>query len=225
MRRGRFITLEGGEGAGKSTQARRLATALRGHGLEVIETREPGGAPGAEHLRAALFEDPAGDRWDAVSEALILAAARRNHIRHTIRPALERGAWVVCDRFADSTTAYQGYGHGVSLETLEMLYDLAAGPFTPDLTLILDVPARFGLSRAAARGVVNRFEGLDLGFHERVHLGFHEIAAIDPERCALIDAMGDEDTVAARVMATMDARMAQWTADADVVDGAAPVDG
>jgi dTMP kinase len=159
------------------------------------------------------------DRWDPVSEALILAAARRSHLRETIRPALERGAWVVCDRFADSTTAYQGHGHGVASDTLETLYDIAAGPFGPDLTLILDVPAKTGLARAAARGVVNRFEGLDRGFHERVHLGFHDIAAREPERCVLIDALADEDTVFDRVRTAVEARMAEWAADAEAVEG------
>jgi len=218
MIRGRFITLEGGEGAGKSTQARRLAATLRDRGLEVIETREPGGSEGAERLRSVLL-DGAADCWDPVSEALIFAAARRNHLQHTIRPALDRGAWVICDRFADSTTAYQGYGHGVSLETLETLYDVTAGPFGPDLTLILDVPPTTGLSRAALRGVVNRFEGLDRAFHHRVHLGFHDIAVREFERCILIDAMGAEDTVAARVQAAVEARMADWAADADAVGG------
>lgn len=218
MTRGRFITLEGGEGAGKSTQAVRLADALRARGLEVVETREPGGSEGAEALRAVLL-DGDKDRWDPVCEALILAAARRSHLRATIRPALERGAWVVCDRFADSTIAYQGYGHGVAFDTLEMLYDIAAGPFGPDLTLILDVPAKTGLARAASRGVVNRFEGLDRGFHERVHLGFHDIAQRESERCRLIDALADTETVAARVLAAIENRMAEWAADAEVVEG------
>ncbi|KAA5607249.1 dTMP kinase [Roseospira marina] len=222
MTRGRFITLEGGEGAGKSTQAKRLAETLRRRGLEVIETREPGGADGAERLRDVLLDAPK-EWWDPVGEALLLAAARRNHLQHTIRPALDRGAWVICDRFADSTMAYQGHGHGVPEGTLETLYDVAAGPFGPDLTLILDVPAETGLARAASRGTVNRFEALDRAFHLRVHLGFHDIAAREPERCMLIDALADQDTVASRVLAAVDARIAEWAADADAVDGSQPV--
>ncbi len=208
---GRFITLEGGEGAGKSTQLRRLAGWLRESGLEVVETREPGGSPGAEEIRALLVTGATG-RWDAVTETLLHFAARRDHLTKTVRPALERGAWVVSDRFADSTMAYQGYGQGLGRETVAALYDLVVGDFRPDLTLVLDLPVAEGLARANARngaaaGDENRYEQMDLGFHERLRQGFHDIVAREPERCLLIDAAGDEDAVAARVQAAVRERL------------------
>lgn len=135
--RGRFITLEGGEGAGKSTQVRLLADALRRAGHDVVVTREPGGTPGAEQIRALLVQGDTG-RWDAVTEALLLFAARRDHLVKTIWPALDRGDWVVSDRFSDSTLAYQGYAHGMGTELIERLYALTVGEFQPDLTIMLD---------------------------------------------------------------------------------------
>jgi dTMP kinase len=193
--RGRFITLEGGEGAGKSTQIGLLAAFLRGQGKEVVTSREPGGSPGAEMIRKLLVEGPA-DAWDGPTEALLMFAARRDHLVRTVWPALEQGAWVICDRFADSTRAYQGHGHGFPLDRIESLYKVAVGDFAPDLTLILDLPVDVGLARAAARrGVETRFEGLGRSFHERVRAGFHAIASAEPKRCALIDASGDVDAV------------------------------
>lgn len=193
--RGRFITLEGGEGAGKSTQIGLLAAYLRGQGREVVTSREPGGSPGAEMIRKLLVEG-ATDAWDGATEALLMFAARRDHLVRTVWPAIERGAWVISDRFADSTRAYQGHGHGFAMKRIEQLYKVAVGDFAPDLTLILDLPVEIGLSRAAARrGVETRFEGLGAGFHERVRAGFRSIAAAEPKRCALIDATGDVDTV------------------------------
>lgn len=193
--RGRFITLEGGEGAGKSTQIGLLAAFLRGQGRQVVTSREPGGSPGAEMIRKLLVEGPA-DAWDGPTEALLMFAARRDHLVRTVWPALERGAWVICDRFADSTRAYQGHGHGFPLDRIESLYRVAVGDFAPDLTLILDLPVDVGLARAAGRrGVETRFEGLGQGFHERVRAGFRTIAAAEPRRCALIDASGDVDAV------------------------------
>lgn len=212
MMRGRFITLEGGEGTGKSTQAARLATVLRNRGLEVIETREPGGSPGAERLRAVLLDGPT-DGWDPIAEALIISAARRSHLQETIKPALARGAWVVCDRFADSTMAYQGFGHGVDAGALETLYDLVAGPFLPDLTLILDLDPDTALARAEARGGANRFERLGPTFHHRVNLGFLDIASRESERCALVSAQGTIDDVTGRLQAVLEARMADWAAN------------
>lgn len=208
---GRFITLEGGEGAGKSTQQRRLAAWLRESGLVVVETREPGGSPGAEEIRALLVTGATG-RWDAVTETLLHFAARRDHLTKTVRPALERGAWVVCDRFADSTMAYQGYGQGLGRETVAAFYELVVGDFRPDLTLVLDLPVAEGLARANARngaaaGDENRYEKMDLGFHERLRQGFHDIVAREPERCLLVDAAGDEDAVAARVRAAVRERL------------------
>ena len=193
--RGRFITLEGGEGAGKSTQIGLLAAFLRGQGREVVTSREPGGSPGAEMIRKLLVEGPA-DAWDGLTEALLMFAARRDHLVRTVWPAIERGAWVISDRFADSTRAYQGHGHGLPMERIEALYKVAVGAFAPDLTVILDLPVEIGLARAAARrGAETRFEDLGPGFHERVRSGFRAIAAAEPKRCALIDAVGDVDAV------------------------------
>ena len=196
---GRFITLEGGEGAGKSTQIARLADWLRTRGREIVATREPGGAPGAEMIRKLLVEGPA-ERWDGTTEALLHFAARRDHLRMTIWPALKRGAWVISDRFADSTRAYQGFGHGLPSATLERLYDVAVGSFRPDLTLILDLPVETGLARASARrGAETRYESLPRDFHERVKAGFLAIAHREPERCAVIDASRDVDAVATAI--------------------------
>jgi dTMP kinase len=196
---GRFITLEGGEGAGKSTQIARLKAWLEGRGKTVVATREPGGSPGAEMIRKLLVEGPA-ERWDGVTEALLHFAARRDHLRTTVWPALKRGAWVISDRFADSTRAYQGYGHGLDLAMLERLYDVAVGDFRPDLTLVLDLPIEVGLARAAARrGAETRYESLPIAFHQRVKTGFLEIAKREAKRCVVIDAGQDIDTLAATI--------------------------
>ncbi len=191
---GRFITVEGGDGAGKSTQVRRLAEALRAAGREVVTTREPGGAPGAEEIRA-LVVTGAPDRWDAVTEALLMSAARRSHVAATIRPALARGAVVISDRFFDSTTAYQGHAGGVPLDLLEQLRRIAVGDLTPDLTLILDLPVEAGLARSRDRGGAARFEAKGVDFHERLRRGYLAIAAAEPERCRVIDAGGDAESV------------------------------
>ncbi len=204
---GRFITLEGGEGTGKSTQIARLKARLEGRGRKVLTTREPGGSPGAEMIRKLLVEGPA-ERWDGPTEALLLFAARRDHLRSTVWPALGQGLWVISDRFADSTTAYQGFGHGMDRAMLERLYDLAVGQFRPDLTLILDLPAEAGLARAAARrGSEMRFESLGRNFHERVRAGFLEIAKLAPERCVVVDASGTVDEVAASIGRVVDERL------------------
>lgn len=196
---GRFITLEGGEGAGKSTQVVRLKEWLKKRGHESVATREPGGAPGAEMVRKLLVEGPT-ERWDGITEALLHFAARRDHLRSTVWPALKRGAWVISDRFADSTMAYQGYGHGADRTMLGALYDMAVGDFCPDLTLILDLPVETGLARAAARrDSETRYESLPIAFHERVRAGFLDIAAADPERCVVIDASKDIETIAAAI--------------------------
>ena len=196
---GRFITLEGGEGAGKSTQIARLADWLSARGREVVATREPGGSPGAEMIRKLLVEGPA-ERWDGPTEALLHYAARRDHLRLTVWPALKRGAWVISDRFADSTRAYQGYVHGLDLTMLARLHEIAIDGFRPDLTLILDLPIETGLARAAARrSAETRYESLPRDFHERVHDGFAEIAKSEPERCAVIDASRDIEAVAAAI--------------------------
>lgn len=197
---GSFITLEGGEGGGKSTQARRLAEFLTARGHEVILTREPGGAPGAEAIRKLLVEG-AGNRWDGITEALLHTAARRDHLTKTVWPAMSTGKTVICDRFSDSTIAYQGYGHGLELSSLRALQKVALGDFKPDLTLILDLPARVGLARAEGRGgTETRYESMALEFHERLRAGFLEIAAGDPVRCKVIDAGNDIETVHAAIV-------------------------
>lgn len=201
--RGRFITLEGGEGAGKSTQCQRLAAALKAVGKNVLTTREPGGSPGAEAIRRLLVEGDTG-RWDGVTELLLHYAARRDHLEKTVLPALERGAWVISDRFADSTMAYQGYGFALGRGAVETVHRVAVGGFVPDLTLILDLPVDAGLKRAGKRdgdddgtgGGSNRYERMDRGFHERLRKGFLDIAGREPERCAVIDAARDTDSVA-----------------------------
>jgi dTMP kinase len=176
-------------------------------GIAATQTREPGGSEGAEAIRRLLL-DGATERWDAVDEALLLYAARRDHLVRLIQPALDRGVWVVCDRFADSTLAYQGYGRGLPLADLLALHRFALGDFAPDLTLILDLPVAEGLARAARRsGNADRFERLDAAFHERLHQGFRRIAADNPERCRLIDASGDRDSVHRDVLASVAARL------------------
>ena len=185
---GRFIAFEGGEGAGKSTQVKALVAYLRGLGLEVVQTREPGGSPGAEALRDLLVRGEA-TRWSAISEALMMYAARADHLEKVIRPALARGAWVVCDRFADSSRAYQGAGGGVSPAFIEQIDMAVVGDSQPDLVLIMDMPVEAGLKRAHARGDnENRFESKGLPFHERLRQGFLNRAATVPERYRVIDA-------------------------------------
>jgi dTMP kinase len=195
----RFITLEGGEGAGKTTQGRRLAAALRAGGVDVVETREPGGSPGAEEIRRLLTTGEP-DRWSPMAETLLHFAARSDHIRRTIRPALNSGRWVYCDRFADSTMAYQGYGHGIDRGFIARLAGAVLGDLRPDLTLVFDLPVEQGLARAAGRtSHEDRYEKMDRKFHETLRRGFLDIAAKDPQRCVVIDAGGDEPTTWQRV--------------------------
>jgi len=212
---GKFITLEGGEGAGKSTQAPRLAAHLERAGHTVCITREPGGAPGAEAIRELLVTGDPG-RWDAAAETLLHYAARRSHLTDTIRPALARGEWVVCDRFADSTLAYQGYVGGVDKGLISEIHARVVGDLTPDLTLILDLPPETGLARAQARSQVrsqargeaeDRYERMGLKFHRRLRAAFLEIAANEPERCMVVDAEGDMETVAARIKSAVEDRL------------------
>lgn len=204
---GRFITFEGGEGTGKSTQVARLVERLRARDLEVVQTREPGGSPGAEEIRNLALNGDAG-RWSAATETLLMYAARSDHLERTIRPALEAGRWVVCDRFADSSRAYQGAGGGTPAEFIETLDAAIVGPTQPDLTLVFDLPVEVGLERAFGRGLFEtRFESKGLEFHERLRRGFLAIAAAHPERCVVIDADGDQDAVEARVWAVVEARL------------------
>jgi dTMP kinase len=205
--RGRFITFEGGEGAGKSTQVRRLAQRLESASIEAAATREPGGSPGAEAIRALLVTG-AADRWSAATETLLMYAARSDHIERTIRPALERGQWVISDRFADSTRAYQGAAGGAPATLIATLEDAVLQDVRPDLTLILDLPAEQGLERAHSRGDAEaRFEAKGLAFHQRLREGFAAIARAEPERCVLIDAAGTPDAVAEAVWAAVSGRL------------------
>jgi dTMP kinase len=208
VQRGRFITFEGGEGAGKSTQVRILAERLGAAGVEVVATREPGGSPGAEAIRALLVTGEP-DRWSAVSETLLMYAARRDHIERTIRPALARGAWVISDRFADSTRAYQGAGGGVDPAFVQAMEAYVLDGAWPDLTLILDLPVEQGLARAGRRGAGEaRFEAKGLAFHQRLRDGFLAIAGREPERCAVIDALAAPEAVADAVWSIVQARLA-----------------
>jgi dTMP kinase len=201
---GRFITLEGGEGAGKSTQARLLADALTEHGVSVLRTREPGGAPGAEVLRELLLGGSV--EWSAPAETLLHFAARAEHIETTIRPALASGTWVVCDRFYDSTMAYQGYGQGADRAMIAALTQMLG--MVPDVTLVLDVSDTVAVERQLKRGAdADRYERLDALFHARVRQGFRDIAAAAPERCVLLPGDGSEAHVHAAIMAALATRL------------------
>jgi dTMP kinase len=200
---GRFITLEGGEGTGKSTQVRRLAAALEAKGITAVTTREPGGAPGAEEIRKLMVEGEPG-RWNAITETLLAYAARADHVARTIGPALAQGRWVICDRFSDSTYAYQGVGRGVERETIRRIDSAVLDDFAPDLTLVLDLDVQTGLARAKARaGAENRFEKFGIPFHEKLRQAFVDIARRNPDRCRLIDASGSEEEVAEQIFAAV----------------------
>jgi dTMP kinase len=201
-----FITFEGGEGAGKSTQIRLLATRLEALGRQVCLTREPGGAPEAEALRELLIHGGT-DRWSAEAEALLNYAARDAHLRQTIRPALTRGEVVLCDRFMDSTRAYQAYAGGADMGLVDSLERAIVGPTRPSLTLIFDLDPALGLARAKERGGADRFERKGIAFHERLREGFRGIAAADPSRCVLIDASGSVEAIATDIAATVEARL------------------
>jgi dTMP kinase len=207
VKRGRFITFEGGEGVGKSTQIRRLAETLRGRGIDVVTTREPGGSPGAELLREVVLSGAARP-YGPFAEALLFAAARDDHLDVTIRPALAAGKWVLSDRFADSTRAYQGVAGRVDADLLRTLERLIVGDTKPDLTLILDLPVGEGLKRVRGRGgELDRFESEGLVFHERLRRAFLGIAQAEPQRCAVVDANRPEDAVAADVLRAVDERL------------------
>ena len=203
--RGKFITFEGGEGGGKSTQAARMAGYLRGKGLEVLETREPGGTPESEALRDLLVQgDP--DRWSAMSELLLVTAARIEHVNRLIEPALTEGKWVICDRFADSTLAYQGIAGELGLELVEQLQKLAVGATAPDVTFLLDVRAEAGLQRAEKRGGAARFEKKGAFFHQTLRDGFLALANENPQRIVLIDGEDTFDNVWGQIEAELGRR-------------------
>ena len=216
--RGKFITFEGGEGSGKSTQALLLQSALVARGVDATFTREPGGTPFAEEIRNFMLFGPARTQpGTALAEALLFYAARADHVQHKILPALERGTWVICDRFADSTRAYQGAAGGVPASQLLALERVVLGSLTPDLTFVLDLPAEAGLARAEARrlrelapqsGTPERdlFEDRDLGFHQRLRAGFQAIAKSEPMRCVLLDALRAPPAIAADIAAIIASR-------------------
>jgi dTMP kinase len=206
MPRGRFITIEGGEGTGKSTQVKRLAARLAERG-EVVTTREPGGSPGAEAIRALLVNGDV-DRWSSQTETLLMYAARRDHIERVIEPALSRGAFVISDRFHDSTRAYQGAAGGADPALIKALEDHVVGAIIPNLTLVLDLSVELGLARAAGRGGGEaRFEAKGAAFHEKLRAAFLEIAVREPERCAVVDASGDPDAVAQAIWKVVEQRV------------------
>lgn len=197
MTRGLFITFEGGEGAGKTTQIKRLAAAL---GEKTITTREPGGTPESESLRN-LFVAHHGQNWPLEAQLLLMFTARSLHTQKLILPALEKGSTVLCDRYTDSSRVYQGYAGGLALDRIESIKQAAIGEFEPDLTFILDLDPRVGLSRAGARYTADdTFETKDLSFHEKLRAGFLDIAAKNPNRCIVINAAQDEDSVAAEIL-------------------------
>lgn len=207
MNRGRFITLEGGDGAGKSTLASRLGAALAARGIECVLTREPGGTPAADEIRNLLVRGK-GERWSVLSEALLFAAARNDHLEHVVRPALAAGRWVISDRYMDSTHAYQVAGRGLPAQTFEALHR-AIDAAKPDLTLILDLDPAAGVGRSG--GVAageSRFEEMDLAFHERVRADFLALAQREPARCVVIDASQARDAVFAAALDAIDTRLA-----------------
>jgi dTMP kinase len=199
--RGKFITFEGGEGSGKSTHIKLLAQRLEAAKLRAIVTREPGGSPGAEIIRHLVLSGM-GKLLGPEAETLLFAAARDDHVRTVIEPALTQGTWVLCDRFSDSTRVYQGRLGNVPSGVLNAMQRVTIGDLKPDLTIILDVPVEIGLKRAAARrgnGAPDRFEAEDIQFHQDLRDAFRQIAAEDPQRCVLIDATASQDVVAAQV--------------------------
>ncbi|TNE42636.1 MAG: dTMP kinase [Alphaproteobacteria bacterium] len=207
MADGIFITFEGGEGSGKSTQIKRLKDKLESAGRDVVLTREPGGSPGAEEIRQLLVTG-APNRWEPVTEAMLLAAARHDHVVRTIRPALMRGAIVLCDRFYDSSIAYQGYAHGLGPQVIETLTDIAVGDTRPDLTFIFDMDVETGLARARGRGDgEDRYEQMDLAFHQALRQAYRDIAANHPERCVMVAADQSMDAVEAEIRQALKDRL------------------
>jgi len=197
---GKFITIEGGEGSGKTAQAKLLADALRRLGRDVLLTREPGGSPGAELIRTLLVTGTT-KRWDGITEALLHYAARRDHVTSTIKPALKKRKVVISDRFADSTLAYQGHGYGLPIKYIEALHKITLASFQPDLTFILDLPVEIGLKRAKGRGgTEDRYERMDISFHDRIRKGFMSIAQGNPNRCFVINADRSAKTIHADIL-------------------------
>lgn len=204
---GKFITFEGGEGSGKSTQLQLLSQALDASGIPHVMTREPGGSPGAEAIRKLLVSGDK-DTWEPVTETLLFYAARLDHVNRIIKPALAEGKVVICDRFADSTRVYQGIGKGVSEAYIGELHRLALDHFAPDLTLVFDIDPAVGLKRAAERrGDENRFESMDIDFHHRIRAGFLAIAREEPQRCAVLDAAQEKVVLHMQVLNLLEQRL------------------
>lgn len=205
MQKGRFIAFEGGEGSGKTTQIKILERHLSSYGVPILITREPGGSDGGEDIRKLLKKGDKG-RWDGISEALLLYAARHDHVEKTIKPALAQGTWVLCDRFSDSSFAYQGFGRELGLETLEKLHALALGDFFPDLTFIFDIPAKDSYERVLKRQrrrpghAHDRFDNMEMHFHERVYKGYQEIAKKYAHRCMVVPANVSIDSVQEKIL-------------------------
>ncbi len=221
--RGRFISFEGGEGAGKSTHSKLLAERLQDAGIEVVVTREPGGSPGAEIIRHIILSG-AAKPLGAEAETMLFASARDDHLRTTIRPALERGAWVLCDRFANSTRVYQGIVGDVDLWLIQELERITVGETVPDLTFVLDLPAEVGLARAGQRrgsAHADRFESEGVDFHEKLRAGFRTLAQSEPDRCVLIDVTAPRSDVAQQIWSIVETRLNPATA-APAADEAAP---
>ena len=202
---GRFITLEGGEGVGKSTQLKRLAEAIRARGQEVVETREPGGSPGAEAIRSLLLEGEE-NRWTAEAEALLFAAARADHVARLIRPAVDAGKWVLSDRFLDSSIAYQGGAGGVGADAIRRLHEIGSNGLLPDRTLLLELPAGQAASRASERdrGAGDRIGSRASDYHAGVTAAFRGIAEEEPDRFRIVDASGSPDEVTRRLLAELE---------------------
>jgi dTMP kinase len=222
MTRGKFITFEGGEGAGKSTQVASLAQRLRSLGLGVVMSREPGGSAGAEAIRHVLLSG-AAKPLGPHAEAILFAAARADHLRQTIRPAIERGQWVISDRFADSTRIYQGVLGNVEAKMIARLEKLTVGDLGPDLTIILDIPPEIGLARATKRrgdAPIDRFEGEAFDFHKKLREAYLDLAEREPERCAVINAGADPATVAEFVWSAVSTRLHPGEAPLMVQDAA-----
>jgi len=195
MKHGKFITFEGGEGAGKTTQAKRLCQALESQGIETLLTREPGGTFGAEAIRDLVLSG-IDDRWSGMTELLLMYAARVDHVEKLIKPALERGVWVVSDRFADSTVAYQGYARGVDLANIQAVHDAVMSGFSPDVTFLFDIDPVLALKRVETRGEeLSRFDKEALDFHKTIRAAFQSIAEHDPQRFVTVDAAASRDEI------------------------------
>lgn len=200
MARGKFITLEGGEGTGKSTQVRELVAFLKSRDVDAVATREIGGTPGAEEIRSLWLDKSESNCWDPMTELLLTMAARREHLVHTVWPALEKGVWVISDRFVDSARVYQGTGLQLGVEKVDAIYAQIAGQFWPDLTLLLDAPVDVGLARMESRnGQDDRYQRKNKAFHEKLRQGFLELAKKEPQRIKIIDASQDQGSVALAV--------------------------